>query len=285
MKVIANPQATYAQVNHWRKEGLRIGLVPTMGALHAGHISLVKEARVLADVVVATIFVNPTQFGPGEDFSRYPRTLEGDLQLLREAQADLVFTPAAEDIYTPGSSTFVLPPNVSRPLEGEFRPDHFRGVATVVLKLFNLIPASIALFGQKDYQQCLVIRRMVEELNVPIRIHICPTLREDDGLAMSSRNRYLTAPQRAAALCLWKALEAASELYGQGKMTIAEIERVMHRTLISEGAQRVDYARIVDRETLESLGDTADQPAVALIAAHIGATRLIDNRLLEPKCA
>ena len=285
MKVIANPQAAYAQVNHWRKEGLRIGLVPTMGALHAGHISLVKEARVLADVVVATIFVNPTQFGPGEDFSRYPRTLESDLQLLREAQADLVFTPAAEDIYAPGSSTFVLPPNVSRPLEGEFRPDHFRGVATVVLKLFNLIPASIALFGQKDYQQCLVIRRMVEELNVPMRIHICPTLREEDGLAMSSRNRYLTAPQRAAALCLWKALQAASELYGQGKTTIDEIERLMQRTLISEGAERVDYARIVDRETLEPLGDTADQPAVALIAAHIGATRLIDNRLLESTCA
>ena len=282
MKVIANPQAAYAQVNHWRREGLRVGLVPTMGALHAGHISLVKEARTLSDVVVTTIFVNPTQFGPNEDFSRYPRTLENDLQLLREAQADLVFTPSVEDMYPPGSSTFVLPPNVSRPLEGEFRPDHFRGVATVVLKLFHLIPASIALFGQKDFQQCLVIRRMVDELNVPIRIHICPTLREADGLAMSSRNRYLTPPQRAAALCLWKALQAAGELYEQGRASVAEIEQQMQSILLAEGAERIDYARIVDRETLESFGDTTDQPAVALIALHIGATRLIDNRLLEP---
>lgn len=282
MKVIANPQAAYAHVNHWRREGLRIALVPTMGALHAGHISLVKEARALADVVVTTIFVNPTQFGQGEDFSRYPRTLDNDLQLLQAARADLVFTPTAEDMYAPDSSTFVQPPNVSRLLEGQFRPDHFRGVATIVLKLFNLLPATIALFGQKDYQQCLVVRRMVDDLNVPIRIHICPTMREADGLAMSSRNRYLTPPQRSAALCLWKALQAAGELYATGERSIEEIEREMQSILLREGAERIDYARIVNRETLEPLGDRRDQGAVALIAVHIGTTRLIDNQLLEP---
>lgn len=282
MKVIANPQAAFAQVNHWRREGLRVALVPTMGALHAGHISLVQQARALADLVVTTIFVNPTQFAPNEDFSRYPRTLESDLELLREARTDLVFTPSANDMYVPGSSTYVQPPEVSRPLEGQFRPDHFRGVATVVLKLFNLLPATVAMFGQKDYQQCLVVRRMVEELNVPIRIHICPTLREPDGLAMSSRNRYLTPPQRASALCLWKALQVASQLYAAGGTPVVEIERQMQIVLLREGAERIDYARIVNRETLESLSGASDQPAVALIAAHVGATRLIDNQLLEP---
>ena len=282
MKIIANPQAAYAQVSQWRKEGLRIGLVPTMGALHAGHLSLVSEARAVCDVVVTTIFVNPTQFGPSEDFSRYPRTLDSDFQLLREARCDLVFTPGTDDMYPPGSSTFVSPPQVSQPLEGQFRPEHFRGVATVVLKLFNLLPATVTFFGQKDYQQCLVIQRMVEELNVPIRVQICPTLREADGLAMSSRNRYLSSDQRAAALCLFKALQTAKQLYVAGQSTVVEIERQMQMLLLQEGAERIDYARIVDRETLESLGDKTNGPAVALIAVHIGATRLIDNQLLEP---
>ncbi len=167
MKVIDNPHAALAQVSHWRTSGLRVGLIPTMGALHAGHISLVERARAECDCVVTTIFVNPTQFGPNEDFSRYPRTLESDLQLLKAAQADLVFTPAASDIYPVGSSTAVLPPKVSLPLEGEFRPGHFQGVATIVLKLFNILPATTAYFGQKDYQQCQVIMHMVEDLNVP----------------------------------------------------------------------------------------------------------------------
>lgn len=281
LKVVANPQTAHAQIIHWRNEGLRVGLVPTMGALHAGHISLVQQARSFCEIVVTTIFVNPTQFGPNEDFSHYPRTLESDLQLLKDAQVDLVFTPSAADMYPAGSSTYVQPPRVALLLEGEHRPEHFRGVATIVLKLFNLLPASVAFFGQKDYQQCLVVRRMVEELNVPIRVEICPTLREPDGLAMSSRNRYLSPSQRQAALCLWKALQAASELFAGGKPSISTIEHRMLEILGREGADRIDYARIVDRETLERVDDSSG-PAVAVIAAHVGSTRLIDNYLLEP---
>ncbi|MCC6507889.1 MAG: pantoate--beta-alanine ligase [Pirellulaceae bacterium] len=281
MNVISNPQAAYAQIAHWRQAGQTVGLVPTMGALHAGHISLVEQARQACDRVVTTIFVNPTQFGPNEDFSKYPRTLEGDLELLRGAKADMVFTPANDDMYPPGSSTYVLPPKVSLPLEGEFRPGHFQGVATIVLKLFHLLPASVAYFGQKDYQQCQVIKQMVDELNVPMRIEICPTVRESDGLAMSSRNRYLSAPQRQSALCLWKALQIAQSLYAAGRHSIGEIEQQMRETLLSQGAQRVDYARIVDRETLLAPSEDTDA-VVALIAVHVGTTRLIDNLLLEP---
>lgn len=281
MKVISDPHAAYAQISHWRREGLAVGLVPTMGALHAGHISLVNEARAYCGVVAVSIFVNPTQFGPNEDFTRYPRTLESDLERLREAKADLVFTPSATDIYPLGSTTYIDPPQVSQPLEGEFRPGHFRGVATVVLKLFHLLPASVAYFGQKDFQQCLVVQRMVEDLNVPIRIQVCPTLREADGLAMSSRNRYLSDSQRRTALCLWKALQYAKSQYEAGKESVGAIEQEMHAILLSEGADRIDYARIVDRETLEGL-EVADRPAVALIAVHVGTTRLIDNLLLEP---
>ncbi len=275
--------AAFAQVSHWRTSGLRVGLVPTMGALHAGHISLVERAREECDCVITTIFVNPTQFGPNEDFSRYPRTLEADLTLLRAAQADMVFTPAAEDIYPPGSSTAVLPPKVSLPLEGEFRPGHFQGVATVVLKLFNILPATIAYFGQKDYQQCQVISHMVDELNVPIRVQVCPTVREADGLAMSSRNRYLSTEQRQTALCLWKALQRAQELFSQGN-NVSIIEQAMREELQKHGADRIDYARLVDRGTLQPPDEdngAVRGAVVALIAVHVGSTRLIDNLLLE----
>ena len=262
-----------------------MGLVPTMGALHAGHISLVERARQECDCVVTTIFVNPTQFGPNEDFSRYPRTLEADLALLKAAQTDLVFTPAPSDMYPPGDSTAVLPPKVSLPLEGQFRPGHFQGVATIVLKLFNILPATIAYFGQKDYQQCQVITRMVDELNVPIRVQVCPTVREADGLAMSSRNRYLSPAQRQAALCLWKALQAAQSLLSKGE-AIETIEGQMRELLLSQGADRIDYARVVDRATLEAPqvdSSAGPRELVAIIAAHVGTTRLIDNLLLEPE--
>lgn len=258
-----------------------------MGALHAGHISLVDRARQECDMVVTTIFVNPTQFGPNEDFSRYPRTLESDLSLLKAARADMVFTPAAGDIYPNGASTAVLPPRVSLPLEGQFRPGHFQGVATIVLKLFNILPTTIAYFGQKDYQQCQVIVQMVEELNVPIRVQVCSTVREADGLAMSSRNRYLSPEQRQAALCLWKALQLAQQQYADGR-PIEAIEDAMRQVLLTEGADRIDYARIVDRATLGTpqLDENGlSGSVVALIAAHVGTTRLIDNLLLEPQLA
>lgn len=281
MKVIENPHAAYAHVDSWRRQGLRSGLVPTMGALHAGHASLVEFAKKFCEVVAVTIFVNPTQFGPNEDFSRYPRTLENDIDILRSVGADMVFVPSAEAMYRAGSSTLVSPPKVSHPLEGEFRPGHFQGVATVVLKLFHLLPTTAAYFGQKDYQQSLVIRHMVEDLNVPIQVETCPTVRENDGLAMSSRNRYLSAPQRSSALCLWHALQRAVQLVEGGETSIALLEEQMRETLLAGGADRIDYARIVERDSLAAL-HRLDQPAVALIAAHVGSTRLIDNLFLEP---
>lgn len=282
--MVDNPHAAFAHVDQWRRAGLRSGLVPTMGALHAGHISLVRIAKEQCDTAAATIFVNPTQFGPNEDFSRYPRTLEQDLDMLRDAGADLVFVPAVEHMYPAGSSTLIQPPRVSLPLEGAFRPGHFQGVATIVLKLFNLLPTTIALFGRKDYQQTLVIRHMVRDLDVPIRVEVCPTVREPDGLAMSSRNRYLSAQQRSAALSLWRALSRAAELVAEGERRISELESVMQRILLDNGADRIDYARIVTPDSLEDM-TVLDQPAVALIAAHVGSTRLIDNLTLEPSVA
>ena len=281
MKVIENPEEAYAHVAHWRSSGQRVGLVPTMGALHAGHMALVERSRSECDITVATIFVNPTQFGPHEDFAKYPRTLEADLESLRSRGTDLVFVPTPELLYPPGFSSYVAPPNAAEPLEGVCRPGHFRGVTTVVMKLFQIIPATIAYFGKKDFQQLTVIRRMVEDLNVPIRIEGCSTVRESDGLAMSSRNRYLSDAQRSAALALWKSLHLASSLVEQGQVQVSLLEAEMEKTLYAEGAERIDYARIVDRNSLETL-ETLDRPAVALIAAYVGQTRLIDNLELEP---
>ncbi len=281
MKVVESPFEAYAHIDHWRRQGLRIGLVPTMGALHDGHISLVRRSTDENDLTVASIFVNPTQFGPQEDFSRYPRTLEEDITKLRQARVDLVFVPTADFMYPPGFSTYVDPPAVGRVLEGVFRPDHYRGVVTVVLKLFSILPGQVAYFGQKDYQQYLVIRRMAEDLNLAIRVQCCDTVREFDGLALSSRNRYLNTEQRRQALCLWNSLCAAQQMLAQGNNDVATLEAAMCSRLYQDGADRVDYARVVDFETLETL-QQVNQPAIALIAAHVGATRLIDNLILNP---
>jgi len=251
-----------------------------MGALHAGHLSLVRRSLEECDRTVATIFVNPTQFGPGEDFAKYPRTQQEDLSGLRELGVDLVFAPSQSNLYPEGYSTFVQPPAAAEPLEGIFRPIHFRGVVTVVLKLFHILPATIAYFGQKDYQQLTVIRRMVHDLNVPILVQGCPTVRQADGLAMSSRNRYLTDQQRPNALCLWKALGSAKRMFEQGQREVTVIEAEMQRILKQEGADRIDYARIVDAEYLSDL-QRIDRNAVALVAVHVGQTRLIDNCMLE----
>jgi len=277
LRVIATAAQMQAEALALRRAGRRLGLVPTMGALHEGHLSLVRSARERSDVVVATIFVNPTQFGPHEDFANYPRTLEADLQALSAAGCDLVFVPEQNEIYPPGSSTLVEPPAVGQPLEGAFRPGHFRGVATIVLKLFHLIPADAALFGQKDYQQCCVIRHMVRDLNVPIEIVVCPTVREPDGLAMSSRNRYLSPAERKQALALSQALTEAERLMAEGNRDAAQISRAMQAVLAQAGIERIDYATIVDSETLSGLTTIAG-PAVALIACYVGNTRLIDNR-------
>ena len=279
MKVLHKLHEIYAQIDFARREGRSIGLVPTMGALHDGHFSLVRQSAAECDLTVATIFVNPSQFGPKEDLSRYPRTIDQDLGGLSRAGADFVFIPDANEIYPDGYSTWVEPPDVARPLEGEFRPGHYRGVATIVLKLFHIVPASVAYFGMKDYQQLQVIRRMVEDLNIPIRIEACPTIREEDGLAMSSRNRYLSAAEREKASCLSKALQRAEELAEAGETRAIVLEAAMQHVLQSSGVSQIDYARIVDAESLETL-TTLKPNSVALVAARIGQTRLIDNRII-----
>ena len=260
----------------------RIALVPTMGALHEGHLSLVRRARELADEVVVSIFVNPTQFAPTEDLARYPKPIEDDLAALRDEGVAMVFNPSVETIYPNGFSTFIDPPKVASPLDGIIRPGHFRGVCTVVLKLFQIIPASIAVFGQKDYQQSLVVAAMIKDLNVPITLVVAATVREPDGLAMSSRNRYLSQDERARALCISRALNAARRLFDLGERNVATIEATMlHELRVgkSDGVDSVDYAVITDHETLQSL-ESITNSAVALVAARIGTTRLIDNMII-----
>lgn len=263
-----------------RAAGRRIGLVPTMGALHEGHLSLVRAAQAECDFVAISIFVNPTQFGPNEDFGRYPRTLAADCRLLADCRADLVFAPANEDVYPSGHETFVDVGSVAEPWEGRCRPGHFRGVATVVLKLFNLFAADAAFFGQKDYQQSLVIRRLAADLDVCTAVRVCPTVREHDGLAMSSRNRYLSSEARGRALSLWRSLCAADELFRRGEREAAVIEARMREILESAGGA-IDYAALADPQTLAPLSRIADS-AVALLAVRIDSTRLIDNHLLVP---
>lgn len=261
--------------------GKRVGLVPTMGALHAGHLSLVRAAEAECGFSVVSIFVNPTQFGPSEDYSKYPRTLDADVALLAECGTDLVFAPANEDVYGPDHGTWVVPGAVSEPWEGVCRPGHFRGVATVVLKLLNLVQPDAAYFGQKDFQQACVIRKMVADLNVPIEIRVCPIVRESDGLAMSSRNRYLSPAARQRALVLWKSLERARELVGQGERRTPAIIAEMQAVLQTAEDARIDYIALADPDTLLPV-ETVDRRTVAALAVWIENTRLIDNCLLEP---
>ena len=279
MNVISEPAKLYSELDHRRSDGKSIGVVPTMGALHEGHISLVRRAKSECDVCVATIFVNPSQFGPNEDFQRYPRTLDADIDLLRSAGCDFLFTPSVETIYPKGYSTFIEPPEVANRLEGSCRPGHFRGVATVVLKLFMLIPAHVAYFGRKDYQQVAVISAMVRDLAVPIRIEACETIREPDGLAMSSRNRYLSQPDRQRALGLSRALDQAQRMLDSGCVSVSQLEDAMRQVLLATPVDAVDYAVVVDTESLMPL-ESVESQAVALIAARVGATRLIDNQTL-----
>ena len=280
-RVFISAHAMYNEIVHHARSGKRTGLVPTMGALHAGHLSLVQAARERADVVVATIFVNPIQFGPHEDFAKYPRTLDADLEALSAAGCRMAFVPSQAEMYPPSSSTMVDPPDVSRPLEGEFRPGHFRGVATIVLKLFHIVPADVACFGQKDYQQAQVIRQMVADLNVPIEIVVCPIIREPDGLAMSSRNRYLSPAERQQALALSQALDKAEQLVASGEVESGSIVAAMRNILQGAGIERIDYVTLADPITLEPAAQIEGR-AVALIACYVGQTRLIDNRLLGP---
>jgi pantoate--beta-alanine ligase len=264
------------EVDRFRARGETIGFVPTMGALHAGHLSLVHLARERAGRVVASVFVNPAQFGPGEDFTRYPRQPERDAEMLAGAGCDLLFLPEVETLYPPGHTTFVEPGGPAEGLEGASRPGHFRGMATVVCALLNLVRADIALFGEKDAQQLAVVRRMVRDLHLPVEIVGAPTLREADGLAMSSRNIYLNPEERRAAAVLHRALRAAAAAIEAGERRGEEIRRILHEVLTSEPLARIDYAEVVDALTFQPVMKLRG-PVVLPLAVRIGATRLIDN--------
>jgi pantoate--beta-alanine ligase len=279
---IRDPAAMRAAVVASRSAGRRVGFVPTMGALHAGHASLVDRAAAECDDVAVSIFVNPTQFGPGEDFTRYPRMLDADAALLESRGVRWILVPEPADLYPPGSATRVVVEGPALRFEGAIRPGHFAGVATVVCRLFHCVPANVAYFGAKDWQQTVVIRRMVSDLGLPIEVTVCPTVREADGLAMSSRNAYLLPDERQRAVALHEALSAAEQLWHAGA-DVAAIERAMRAAL--EGRRlAVDYVAVVDAETLEPrVAGGAGGAAVALVAGRLGTTRLIDNRQLSPR--
>ena len=277
-QVVTTADELRRQVAVARQVGRSVGLVPTMGALHAGHLSLVDACQAHCGVTIVTIFVNPTQFGPHEDFAAYPRTLAADLELLAGHGAQMVFAPATASVYGANDATAVEVGGPALPLEGQFRPGHFRGVATVVLKLFMLAQPDRAYFGRKDYQQSLVVRRMVADLQLPIQVEVCPTVREADGLAMSSRNVYLSPEERRRATSIYESLFLAKQLVAQGTLDAATVLSRMQETLRAADL-KVDYVALADADTLEPVA-TIDRPTVALIAARVGATRLIDNELI-----
>jgi pantoate--beta-alanine ligase len=257
-----------------------LGVVPTMGFLHEGHLSLVRRAKAECGAAAVTIFVNPTQFAPHEDFTRYPRALERDLQLVQAEGADLVFAPDAAEMYPEGFDVRIDMGAIATRLEGAVRPSHFAGVATVVTKLLNITQPTRAYFGQKDAQQCVVIRKLVRDLDIPCEIVVCPTVREPDGLAMSSRNAYLTPEQRARAVVLHRALAAAEALYLGGETRAETLRAKVHETLATVAADGVDYVSIADPETLQEL-DAAVPGALVSLAVRFGATRLLDNLILS----
>jgi pantoate--beta-alanine ligase len=257
-----------------------VGFVPTMGFLHEGHLALVKRAKLENSAVIVSIYVNPTQFGPKEDFGAYPRDLDRDLEMLRKEGTDIVFVPLDDEMYPPGFSSWVDVDKVTERLEGACRPGHFRGVATVVAKLFNIVQPTKAYFGQKDAQQVVVIKRMVADLNMGVEIVVVPTVRESDGLAMSSRNIYLNPEERQTATILFKALTLARKLRGGGEKDAEKIRRQMTALIQKEPLAQIGYVSIADAGTLEEL-DLLDRPAVASLAVRIGKTRLIDNMPLE----
>jgi pantoate--beta-alanine ligase len=271
-----------AELDAARHAGKRIGFVPTMGALHEGHLSLVRTAAAECDYTVVSIYVNPSQFGPNEDLAKYPRTLDNDLALLGTCRTNLVFAPSNDAVYRPGHATWIEVGKVAESLEGVCRPGHFRGVATIVLKLLNMVQPDAAYFGQKDFQQALVIRRMVTDLDVPVAIRVCPIVREADGLAMSSRNRYLSPAARQLALVLWRSLQLADTLVAQGNRSAAEITARMRDLIATAEDARTDYIALVDPDTLEPV-EAITGCTLAALAVKIENTRLIDNCLLEPK--
>ena len=263
-----------------RLAGKRVGLVPTMGALHEGHLSLVRAARAACDLVAASIFVNPTQFGPNEDLEKYPRSFERDRELLESEGVQLVFAPSVKEMYPAGAVTWVTVEELSSRLDGRSRPGHFRGVTTVVANLFHIVEPDAAFFGQKDAAQVAIIRRMVRDLKFPVEIVVCPIVREPDGLAMSSRNAYLDAEQRKQALVLHRSLKRVGQLVDAGEIAAKKLSSVGGEEIAREPSVRLDYFEIVNPETLDPVEDVSGGALVA-VAAYVGGTRLIDNLLIE----
>jgi pantoate--beta-alanine ligase len=278
MKTIREPRLMHNESEGFRSAGKRIALVPTMGALHGGHTALIREARTRGDVVIVTVFVNPAQFGEGEDFNRYPRDSEGDLRTASEAGADILFAPETAAMYPPGYQTFVTVEALSLPLEGAARPGHFRGVATVVAKLFNITCPHCAIFGQKDAQQVVVLRRMSRDLDLGIEIVVVPTVREGDGLALSSRNAYLSVSERREAPVLYRALRIAEERIRAGERSAAAVVAAVTSEITARSSASIDYVSVADAETLEPLSALdAGRTLLVSLAARFGTTRLIDN--------
>ncbi len=265
-----------------RAESRIVGLVPTMGALHAGHLALIERARRDCSPVIASLFVNPKQFGPNEDFTKYPRAFDNDRKMLEQAGVDSLFAPEPSEIYPNGFSTYVHVEGLSERLEGRSRPGHFRGVTTVVMKLLEIVQPNFAYFGRKDAQQARIITQMARDLNLDSEIVVCPLVREPDGLAMSSRNAYLSAEERQAATILYRALDAAKSELAAGVRDALQLQDVLHRMLGAERQARVDYAEVVDAESFEPVL-RVNKPSYILLAVFFGKTRLIDNLYIEPK--
>jgi len=281
MKVVTNPEEMRFLSRGERTRRGRLGLVPTMGALHDGHLSLVRTARSRSDVIAVSIFVNPTQFGPTEDFAKYPRNLESDCALLEREGVELVFAPPVDEMYPHGAVTWVVVEGMSDRLCGRSRPGHFRGVTTVVSKLFHIVEPDLAFFGQKDAAQVAIIKRMVRDLNLPVSIEVCPIVREPDGLALSSRNSYLTQDERKSALVLYRSLMRVQEEFAKGERDAAKLVESGKKELAQDPAVLQDYLEIVDPDSLEP-EVTITKPVLVAVAAVLGKTRLIDNITLHP---
>ena len=280
MKLAETIESVRTLVKAAKSEGKKVGFVPTMGALHVGHVSLMEAAAKECGFVVVSIFVNPTQFGPGEDFQKYPRPIARDIEICKKAGVDVVFNPTPEVMYGTESLTWVTVDKLTAPLCGQFRPGHFRGVTTVCAKLFNIILPDVAYFGQKDAQQAIVIKRMAAELNMPLEIVVCPTVREKDGLAVSSRNKYLSKQERKEAAKIYKSLQKCREMVGAGVTDSNEIIAQMRSILQQIKDGRIEYVSIVDAETLENV-DKITGRVLAAVAVKLGPARLIDNILME----
>jgi pantoate--beta-alanine ligase len=279
MKIISTVGEMRALCAKERKAGKKLGFVPTMGALHEGHVSLARAARKISDVVAASIFVNPTQFAPNEDFAKYPRTLERDCELLEREHVDFLFTPSREEMYPQGAVTFVVVEELSERLCGKSRPGHFRGVTTIVNKLFNIVQPDLAFFGQKDAAQAAIVRKMVRDLDMGVEVVVCPIVREADGLAMSSRNVYLNSNDRKKAGVLYRALKKVKSHYDAGERNIAKLNESARGVFAEEPEVRLEYVELVDPSTLESARDFS-HPVLVAVAAKVGTTRLIDNIVL-----